>query len=82
MGRYDPLRDHLASLPGDEIRMTFAEVEHLVGPLPDSARNYRAWWANDSKVEALAWRAAGWHVESVNQASGRVTFARGTRGGT
>ena len=62
--------------------MTFAEVEQLVGPLPDSARNHRAWWGNDSKVEALACRAAGWHVESVNQSSGQVVFARGATGGT
>jgi hypothetical protein len=82
VGKYDPLRDYLASRPGDEVRMTFAEVEKLVGPLPDSARNHRAWWANDNKVEALAWRAAGWHVESVNQSSGQVIFTRGATGRT
>jgi hypothetical protein len=81
VGKYDPLRDYLASRSGSEVRMTFAEVEQLVGPLPDSAHNYRAWWANDNKVEALAWRAAGWRVESVNQASGHVVFARGATGG-
>ncbi len=82
MGKYDPLRDYLAGRSGDEARMTFTEVEQLVGPLPDSARNHRAWWANDNKVEALAWRAAGWHVASVNQTSGQVVFARGATGGT
>lgn len=82
MGKYDPLRDHLASRPGDQARMTFAEVEELVGPLPASARNHRAWWGNDNKVEAVAWRAAGWHVESVNQASRHVVFARGATSGT
>jgi len=82
VGKYDPLRDHLAGRCGDQARMTFAEVEELVGPLPESARNHRAWWANDNKVEALAWRAAGWHVESVNQSSGDVVFARGATGGT
>jgi hypothetical protein len=76
MGKYDPLRDYLADRPGDEVRMTFAEVERLVGPLPDSARVHRAWWANDSKVEALAWRAAGWRVNSVNQLAEHVVFAR------
>jgi hypothetical protein len=62
--------------------MTFAEVEALVGPLPSSARTHRAWWANDSKVQALAWRAAGWQVSSVNQLADHVVFARSARGGT
>lgn len=78
MGKYDPLRDYLAGKAGSEVRMRFAEVEELVGPLPDSARIHRAWWANDSKVEAQAWRAAGWRVASVDQSSGLVVFVRST----
>ena len=83
MAKYDPLREYLSQRPDTaaDVLMTFAEIEALVGPLPDSARTHRAWWANDSKVEALAWRAAGWHVSSVNQLRERVVFARGTRGG-
>jgi hypothetical protein len=61
--------------------MTFAEVEALVGRLPDSAHRHRAWWGNNgSNVEAQAWLDAGWHVESVNQASGEVVFGRSTAG--
>jgi hypothetical protein len=56
--------------------MTFAEVEALVGPLPASARLHRAWWANGTNIEARAWRAAGWRVQSVNQAAEEVEFAR------
>ena len=80
-GKYGPQRDHLASRPGDRARMTFTEVERLVGRLPDSAHRHRAWWGNNgSNVEAKAWLDAGWHVESVNQASGEVIFARGAAG--
>jgi hypothetical protein len=56
--------------------MTFAEVEHLVGRLPDSARLHRAWWSNNSHV-ARAWQDAGWHLQSVNQAAEQVVFVRG-----
>lgn len=56
--------------------MGFDEVEALVGPLPASAHNHRAWWANDSKVQAQAWQAAGWRVQSVDQQAGRVVFTR------
>ena len=29
-----------------------------------SAYKLRQWWANDSKVQGQAWRAAGWHVDA------------------
>ncbi|WP_116041532.1 DUF7662 domain-containing protein [Amycolatopsis palatopharyngis] len=82
MGKYDPLRDHLAARRDDvaEMRMTFTEIEQLVGALPAEARSHRAWWANDSKIEARAWRAAGWHVEMVDQAGEQVVFSRGVLG--
>jgi hypothetical protein len=60
--------------------MTFAEVEELVGHLPDSARLHRAWWSNSSHV-ARAWHDAGWHLRSVNQAAGQVVFVRGAISG-
>ena len=83
MGKYEPLRDYLSSRSGDEEAMTFGQLERLVGPLPDSAREHRAWWGNDDyKSQSQAWRAAGWHVASVNQPSGQVVFARGIQGGT
>jgi Holliday junction resolvase-like predicted endonuclease len=80
VGKYDPLRDYLAGRLADEVKMGFADIEELVGSLPASARIHRAWWANDTKPEAQAWRAAGWHVRAVDQAAERVIFARsGTR---
>lgn len=44
-GKYAPLREFLARAD-TEAQMTFAEVEALVGRLPDSARRHRAWWSN------------------------------------
>jgi hypothetical protein len=80
-GKYDPLRDHLAGQAADAVTMTFAEVEKLVGRLPDSARLHRAWWANGTNDEARAWRDAGWRVQSVDQAAGEVVFVRAGAGG-
>jgi hypothetical protein len=80
VGKYDPLRDYLASRDGSlrEFEMSFAEAEKLVGKLPRSARIYRAWWANtnDARVEAQAWLSAGWRVRSVDLSAKRVTFVR------
>jgi hypothetical protein len=84
MAKYDPLRDYLAARRDDvaEVRMTFAEVEQLVGALPAPSREDRAWWANDAKAEAQAWRAAGWHVETVDQTGQQVVFTRGVLDGS
>lgn len=82
MSKYDPLRDYLAGLDQASVTMSFEGVEELVGPLPASARKHRPWWANDSKVEAQAWRAAGWHVDTVDQRRERVVFAIGRVGGS
>jgi hypothetical protein len=83
MGKYEPLRDYLTSCSGNEESLTFSQLEQLVGPLPDSAHQHRAWWGNDDyKSQSQAWRAAGWHVESVDQATGQVVLARGAQGGT
>jgi hypothetical protein len=82
MSKYAPLREHLASLVGRaEVRLTFGDVERLVGALPTSARNYRVWWSNDSKVEAVAWREAGWHVADINLVEEWVRFEPGRVGG-
>ena len=82
MNKYDPLRDYLAGLDQTSVTMSFGRVEQLVGPLPASARKHRPWWANNSKVEAQAWRAAGWHVDSLDQRNERVVFAIGRVGGS
>ena len=78
MGKYDKLRKYLSELEISEVVLSFGSVEKLVGPLPKSARIHKAWWADDSKVEAQAWRAAGWHVASVNQVTEEVSFERDT----
>jgi hypothetical protein len=80
VGKYDHLRDYLAARAAGigEVTMTFDEVEARVGPLPRSAHVHRQWWADDSRVQARAWTAAGWSVSSVDQAAKWVTFIRGT----
>jgi hypothetical protein len=80
-GKYGPLREYLSGAAGARVRMTFAEVEDLVGRLPESAYRHRAWWGNnDGNVEARAWLDAGWRVDSVNQAAGEVVFTRAADG--
>jgi hypothetical protein len=82
-GKYEPLTAalRLAVGRGQEIvEFGFDEVGQLVGGLPSSAA-IRQWCANGSQSQALAWRAAGFHVDQVWLNRRRVRFARGERGG-
>ena len=73
--KYVNLAAHLASLDGKEWNPTFHEVEAVLGfPLPDSARSYPAWWANQGRSQSQAWQSAGWRTASVDVPAERVTF--------
>lgn len=84
MGKYEALAAFLDRLPADKrtVTMTFREVADLVGGLPPTAYKLRQWWANDSKVEARAWRSVGWHVDErgLDLNAQTVRFAREGRG--
>ena len=80
--KYDPLADYLAALTVDEVTLTFAEIEAIIGaPLPPSAR-LRTWWANTAgSAQARAWRSAGWRMarRQLHSATPAVTFVRAPR---
>lgn len=80
MGKYEPLARYLKSLPDDTWNATFAEIERRLGfTLPKSAREHRAWWANQRNAnhsQTAGWRDAGWETESVDLKRGQVRFTR------
>lgn len=70
-GKYQRLYEYLCSLPAQEWRTSFGEIESIIGfELPSSARRYRPWWANQGRSsghsQALAWNAAGWETAQVD----------------
>jgi hypothetical protein len=75
VGKYRPLQDHLARQRG-VVRMSFSELEQLVGELPPSARDHRPWWGNAraSQAQARSWLNAGYRVTQVNLTSEWVEF--------
>ncbi|MBE7495796.1 MAG: DUF4268 domain-containing protein [Verrucomicrobiaceae bacterium] len=79
-GKYAALSRHLGQLDPSvqSCMMTFAEVERLLNEkLPQSAYEYRAWWANDpSKPHAAGWLAQGWKAQSLSMSEKRLTFVR------
>ncbi len=56
-GRYGAIDRVLLDAKGDEVTLTFAEIEGLIdGPLPPSARHHNAWW--HSRTAGGVWRAS------------------------
>ncbi|HLO28289.1 MAG TPA: DUF4268 domain-containing protein [Anaerolineales bacterium] len=80
-GRYAALADWLQSQPGkvDQVQLSFNQIEEIINTdLPASARNHRAWWANDSvgHTHSQLWLEAGWRTTYVNLSEGKITFSR------
>jgi hypothetical protein len=81
MSKYDPLYKWLNGQRAQRISMTFSQIERVLGfALPNSAREYRAWWANDrsgkSHPYCKSWLDAGYKTERVEMAGEVVAFTR------
>lgn len=79
-GKYAKLAEHFASQQRhtQSCIMTFPDIEKILGEkLPESAYDYRAWWANDpSKPQASAWLAQGWKAQNLSMSEKRLSFVR------
>jgi len=79
MPKYEPLQRFLASQHADEVPMTFADIERVLGAsLPHSAAAHRPWWANETRghVHAKAWLNAGYETANVDMEGKRLVFRR------
>lgn len=83
MSKYQPLQDHLGAMPHSRVRMSFGELEKILGfRLPNSAYIHSAWWANQTdtarRAHARAWTNAGFRVDGFSQNPGNewVDFQR------
>ncbi len=77
--KYEQLHQYLLADPSVRLTLNFSHLDRLVGGLPSSARNHRAWWANSTRGNhswASAWLDADFAVDEVNLTAGTVTFVR------
>ena len=78
--KYDPLRAHLEASTEALVRLTFAQIERILGAvLPASATKHPAWWANEevgTHGHARAWLEAGFRTQALDLNARRVEFAR------
>lgn len=79
MSKYEPLPQFLSSGRGTTKRLSFGEIERVLGfKLPKSAYEHEAWWSNNATghSHARAWLNAGWRTGDVDLAGRKVTFQR------
>lgn len=79
MGKYEPLTEFLKMQLGSEVRMSFAQIERVIGTkLPPVAQRHRAWWSNSptNNVMTQAWLDAGFRSEQVDMKGGKLVFRR------
>jgi hypothetical protein len=77
MSKYAALKSHLRQTGLAQVRMSFHEIEQVLGfALPSSAWRHRAWWSNNASNNVMthAWLDAGYATEDVDMAGGQVTF--------
>lgn len=79
MSIYDPLGVRLRGATDDTVRMTFAEVEEVIGAkLPPSAHKRNEWWSNNpfGHSQARAWLEAGFETANLDRTGKTVVFRR------
>lgn len=73
MADWSLLRHYLGEV-AESVRLTWPELDRLVGGVPPSAAAHRAWWSGD-RPHVRAWRSAGFTITNL-QMGREVTFVR------
>lgn len=77
--KYTPLESHLRASGQARVRMTFRQIEDVIGTgLPPSAFRHRSLWSNNpgNWVMTRAWLAAGYRTERVDVQERRLVFRK------
>jgi len=80
MRKYAPLAKHLSQVTANSTRLTFAQIEGILGDsLPPSAYKHHAWWSNADRGAngwSNLWKRAGWVRTDYDLAARWVQFER------
>ncbi len=78
MGKYSPLSDYLRAHDQNEVPMTFAQIERIIGSKLPNSHRYRAWWSNNefNSVMTKAWLEAGFRSEQVDIERRKLVFRK------
>jgi len=84
MSKYASLEKYLRDQPWDEVPMSFADIERVIGAkLPPAAQRHRAWWSNNpsNNVMTKVWLNAGFESAQVDMAARKLVFRRIVKAG-
>jgi hypothetical protein len=78
MSKYDRLGDYLRERGMGQIRMTFAEIERVVGTKLPKSQKHPAWWSNSTSnnVMTKVWLDAGYETAQVDVVGQTLLFRR------
>ena len=78
MSKYDRLAAYLREQDREQVPMTFAEIERVVGTKLPSSQKHQAWWSNSTSnnVMTRVWLDAGYRTEQVDTAARKLVFRR------
>src|SRR5688572_13250206 len=84
VGKYDPLRRRLSRLKTDEVVLSFAEIERIIGGMLPNGAARPQWWSDagptdQRHVQRAAWRDAGYDAYLLAGVD-KVRFKRVLRG--
>ena len=82
MSRYETLTAYLSKVEQKSIRMTFEEIERILGTeLPPSAFKHPTWWSNNptNNPRTYAWLNAGYKTMNVNIKERKLVFRKSAR---
>jgi hypothetical protein len=66
MGKYEALCVFLQMTTGNEITLSFKQIEYLIDDkLPSSAYNHKAWWCSSGHPHAQTWEKSGYVATDV-----------------
>ncbi len=76
---YEALSDYLAGRSEQELSLSFADIEGILGRSLSHSAYIAAWWRNTSNTaQGRAWLSVGWRVQYRYVRLRMVTFARQT----
>jgi len=78
MRKYSALSAYLKAQTGNEVPMSFDEIERVIGASLPASQHQAAWWSNNpaNNVMTKEWLAAGFRTERVDVAGRTLVFRR------
>lgn len=78
MSKYDKFAAFLATSGKPEVRLTFRQIEEILGFSLPASKTYQAWWSNNpwNNVMTRVWLGAGYKSSQVDVAGETVVFTR------